>query len=87
MARRVRDQIRAPGIRPKGVNVITLGPRARPTLLTYRRMIDPQIPVGVISIPKNDYDPWRWWASRAGIKKITKDFAGWVKELIFGLRS
>lgn len=50
-------------------------------------MIDPQIPVGVISIPKNDYDPSRWWASSAGIKKTTKDFAGWVKELIFGLRS
>ncbi|HUJ42992.1 MAG TPA: hypothetical protein VLW52_05220 [Opitutaceae bacterium] len=83
----VRDRLRALGITPQGINVMTLGPHARQTLLAYRRLIDPTIPVGVISIPKDDYDPARWWASRAGIKKVTKDLAGWVRELLFGLRS
>ena len=87
MARQVRDQMRAAGIHPEGVNVVTLGPHARQTLLAYRRLIDRRIPVGVISIPKNDYNPSRWWASRAGIMKTTKDFAGWAKEWLFGLRS
>jgi len=87
MARSVRDRMRALGVIPGGVNVFTLGPHARQSVLAYQRMLGGLSPVGVISIPKYDYNPSRWWASGAGIKKTTKDFAGWLKELIFGLRS
>jgi len=83
----VRDRLRALGLTSKGINVVTLGPHARQTLLAYRRLIDPTIPVGVISIPKDDYDPAQWWTSRAGRKKVIKDFAGWIREFLFGLRS
>jgi hypothetical protein len=87
MARAVRDRMRSLGFKPKGVNVLTLGPHGRQSRLAYRRMLGPETPVGVITIPKNDYDPARWWASVAGIKKTTKDFAGWLKEVTVGLRS
>ena len=87
MARGVRDKMKALNYAPNGVNVVTLGPHARQTLVAYERMLGPLSPVGVISYPKNDYDPSRWWASTAGIKKTTKDFAGWLKEVLFGLRS
>ena len=87
MARAIRDRIRALGVQPSGVNVITLGPHGRQSRLAYQRMLGPKIPVGVITIPKNDYDPARWWASSAGLKKTLKDFAGWFKEVLFGLRS
>jgi hypothetical protein len=87
MARAVRDRMVALPEKPRGVNVITLGPHARQSLLAYSRMMGPDIPVGVISVPKNDYDPARWWASKAGIMKTTKDFAGWLKEVLFGLKS
>ena len=87
MARTASSRLRDLGLHPRGVNVVTLGPHGRQSLLAYRRMLGPQTPVGIITIPKNDYDPARWWASRAGIYKTTKDFAGWLKELIFGLRS
>ena len=87
MARAVRDRLPALNMKPKGVNLVTLGPHARQTRLAYRRMLDPGILVGVISIPKDDYVPARWWASGAGIKKTTKDFAGWAKELLLGPRT
>lgn len=87
MARTVRDRIRTLDLKPRGVNVVTLGPHGRQSLLAYQRMFGEDIPVGIITIPKNDYDPTRWWASQAGIYKTTKDFAGWLKELIVGLRS
>ena len=50
-------------------------------------MIPAPIPVGVLSVPKDDYVASRWWASAAGLKKVTKDFAGWAKEKLFGARS
>ncbi len=87
MARAVHDRLVALNLQPKGLNVVTLGPHARQTRLAYMRVLGPRIPVGVISIPKNDYVPARWWASVAGIKKTTKDFAGWLKELLLGPRS
>ncbi|MFT3868842.1 MAG: hypothetical protein QM715_10320 [Nibricoccus sp.] len=87
MARAVRDRMLSLKYAPKGVNVITLGPHARQSLLAYDRMLGQTTAVGVISYPKNDYKPERWWASSAGIAKTTKDFAGWLKEQLVGLRS
>jgi hypothetical protein len=87
MARAVADRIRAMDYRPNGVNVITLGPHGRQSRLALRRALGPDIPVGVITVPKDDYDPSFWWASAVGVRKTTKDFAGWLRELIFGLRS
>lgn len=87
MARAVRDKLSALSIRPRGVNVVTLGPHARQSRLAYRRLFGPGVPVGVIPVPKDDYAPARWWASKAGIRKTTKDLAGYVKEVIFGARS
>ena len=87
MARAIRDRMHALGLQPAGVNVVTLGPHARQSKLAYGRLLGAATPVGVISIPKDDYNATFWWASAAGIKKTTKDFAAWVKEVLFGLRS
>lgn len=87
MARAVRERMQALKYHPEGVNVITLGPHARQTLVAYNRMLGRTTAVGIISYPKNDYNPARWWASSAGIAKTTKDFAGWLKEQLLGLRS
>jgi hypothetical protein len=45
------------------------------------------MPVGIISIPKNNYPASRWWLSRQGLIWVPKDFLAWLKEVIFGLRS
>jgi hypothetical protein len=87
MARAVSERMKTSNYVPHGVNVVTLGPHARQTLVAYERMLGARTPVGVISYPKDDYDPTRWWASVAGIQKTTKDFVGWLKEILVGLRS
>lgn len=86
MAQTVSLAIRSTGQQPIGVNVITLGPHGRQSRLAYRRMLGPETPVGVITVPKDDYDPARWWANDAGVRKTLKDLAGWLRELLFGLR-
>lgn len=87
MARAVRNRLVELDVVPKGVNIITLGPHARQSLLAYSRMLGPGIATGVINFPKSEYDPGRWWASPAGVHKTTTHFAGWLRELAFGLRS
>lgn len=87
MARAVRDRLAELRVVPSGVNVVTLGPHARQSLLAYSRLLGPGIPTGVISFPKAEYDPKRWWASLAGIQKTTVHFAGWLREVALGMRS
>lgn len=87
MARAVRDRLLELKLEPKAIDVLTMGPHARQSRLAYQRIVGSGVRVGVLSIPKDDYDPARWWASSAGIKKTTKDFAGWLKEVLFGSRS
>ena len=72
---------------PRGINIVTLGPHARQSLLAYSRMLGPNVPTGVINLPKAEYDAARWWASIAGVQKTLVHFGGWIRELAFGLRS
>ena len=87
MARAVRDRLVELGVVTTGVNILSLGPHARQSLLAYSRMLGPAVPTGVIQVPKSEYEPSRWWASLSGIAKTLTHFVGWARELVFGLRS
>jgi hypothetical protein len=86
-ARAVREMLAERGIEPTGVNVVTLGVHARQTYLAYRRMMRTVAPVGIITVPREGIDPARWWSSGRGVKMVAKCLFGWLRELIFGLRS
>ena len=86
-ARAVREKAAALGLKPKGINVITAGPHARETWVAYQHVFGNAMPVGIVSIPKNNYPADRWWMSRQGLIWVPKDFLAWLKEVIFGLRS
>lgn len=87
MARAVRDRLVELRVVTTGVNILSLGPHARQSLLAYSRMLGPAVATGVIQVPKSEYDPSHWWASLIGIAKTLTHFAGWARELAFGLRS
>ena len=86
-ARAVRNKVGELGLKPRGINVITAGPHARETWVAYQHAFGDQLPVGIISIPKNNYPAGRWWLSRQGLIWVPKDFLAWLKEVVFGLRS
>ena len=80
----VRAKIAELGLKPKGINVITAGPHARETWVAYQHVFGGQVPIGIISIPKNSYPPDRWWLSQQGLVWVTKDFIAWLKEVLLG---
>jgi hypothetical protein len=86
-ARAVRDKIVELGIKPKGINIMTAGPHARETWVAYQHIFGPEMPVGIIAIPRNEYSANRWWINRHGVYWVAKDIVAWLKELVFGLRS
>ena len=86
-ARAVRDKLLREGVRLERINVLTVGTHARKTILAYRRIMGPEVEVGIITIPSQNFDADRWWTSQAGIYAISKNTIGWLREYIFGPRS
>ena len=79
-ARSVAQLLRARRLQPRGLNVVTAGPHARRTLVVYRKTFGDQTPVGVLSVPPQDYDPERWWRSSEGLKVTVTESFGWLYE-------
>lgn len=84
MAKAVQTRISDLKLSPKGVNVLTAGAHARETWAAYGRAFDRAVPVGVVSVPKTNYPADRWWLTGQGWLWVTKDFAGWLKEVTLG---
>lgn len=83
-ARAVRDKLLLVGIHIKGINVVTIGPHARQSWLAYRHTMDSSTPVGIITVPTQNFDPQHWWLTKRGIYAIIKDGLGWLREALFG---
>ena len=86
-AHAVHEKIAELGLKPKGINVLTAGPHARETWAAYRHAFGADAPIGIISIPKNEYPADRWWLTKHGWLWVTKDFIAWIKEIVFGQRA
>jgi hypothetical protein len=82
-AKGVRARLRELGISCRGLNVLTEGPHARRTRLTYRKIFGGEARVGVIAVMSKDYEPARWWRSSEGMKTTLSEGMGWLFESLF----
>jgi hypothetical protein len=74
----VRAYITTNKLSPSGVNIITVGPHARRTRLLYQRAIGDKVPIGIIALSRDDYDPQRWWRSSTGLREVIGELAGYI---------
>ena len=74
----LRNWLRDSGTQTTGVNVFTIGPHARKSLVLFSRALGPGIAVGVIAGTDNDYDPDRWWMSVRGVYVIFRKLLGYL---------
>ncbi|MEM1369785.1 MAG: YdcF family protein [Cyanobacteria bacterium P01_H01_bin.15] len=51
-------------------NLISLDVHSRRSRLLYRQVLGPEIQIGAIAIPCQDFDPTRWWRESAGFKLV-----------------
>jgi len=74
----LRNWLRDSKTQTTGVNVFTIGPHARKSLVLFSRALGPGIAVGVIAGTDDDYDPDRWWMSVRGIYVIFRKLLGYI---------
>jgi hypothetical protein len=74
----LRNWLRDSGTQTTGVNVFTIGPHARKSLVLFGRALGPGIAVGVIAGTDDEYDPDRWWISARGIYVMFRKLLGYL---------
>jgi hypothetical protein len=78
----VRQALLDRGIRPKTLNIFTLGPHARRSWLTLSRVEGPATKVGVISWMPATYRGLPWWSSSWRAKMLMTEGFGYVYEAL-----
>jgi hypothetical protein len=67
------------------INVFTLGVHARKSKVIFRKVMGPQVQVGVIAGAEAAYVPSRWWLSSLGIKLVIRNAVGYLYAAVWPL--
>jgi DUF218 domain len=55
------------------LNLVTLGAHSRRSWLLFRRVLEPQTKIGIISVEPQHYEPDRWWKSSEASRTIISE--------------
>jgi len=77
-----RHALEAKGIRPRAVNILTLGAHARRSRLVFAKVFGPETRVGVISWAPTGYYGPQWWHSSLRADTLIKETVGYLYELL-----
>ncbi|MHC0063133.1 YdcF family protein [Nostoc sp. UIC 10890] len=62
----------------ESINLFSLDVHTRRSWLIFKKLLNPNIKVGVIAAKTQDYDPEKWWASSAGVRTIIDEAIAYV---------
>ena len=70
-------------LQPRAINVVTLGAHARRSRMLFQRALGPDVEVGIISIPNQEFEPASWWRYSEGVKEVLSEAAGYLYARFF----
>lgn len=70
------------GVRPKVLNLFTLGSHARRSRVVYAKVFGPATQVGVIAFIPPEYEVKPWWLSKRRTLCLLKEFVGYPFEIL-----
>jgi hypothetical protein len=73
----VRDWLRTTNIKVKGINIVTLGPHAERTFMTYNKILDKKYDIGIISLPDYKVDHSRRYKVLITLRETFKIIYYW----------
>ncbi len=71
------------GIHPKQINLLTLGPHALRSRLTFSRAANSESEVGTIAWVPSEYQGQHWWQSSERARDLITETVAYLFELIF----
>jgi hypothetical protein len=73
----LREYFKAHGQSVVGINVVTEGAHSRRSRLMFEAAFGDAVPIGVLSIPVDEYDTARWWQYSEGVKDVISEGAAY----------
>ena len=70
----------------KRANLVTRGPHARRSYVSFKRILPAGFELGVCTVPSREYDPKRWWASSEGFRTVVSEAIAYAYVLVAGPR-
>jgi len=79
----LRDWLKTNQVAVRRVNVVSEGVHARRSRMLFREALGPDISVGIISFPDEEYPAARWWRYSAGVKETVSEGAAYLYTRLF----
>ena len=79
----VRAKLDELGLKPRAVNVLSLGAHTRRSHLVYKKVLGDLAPVGAVAWWPEHYNRERWWHSSERASDLLKESVGYTLELVF----
>ena len=74
----LRDWLVSQHIVCRDFNLLTAGPHSRRSRLLFGKAFADQCAIGVIPVPRSEYDPRVWWRTSAGFREVIDETIAYI---------
>ena len=74
----VKDWLKAQGIAPKSLTLMSLGTHSRRSRLLYEKTFGNGVRVGIIAVQDGSVDPRHWWTTSQGFRSVTDEMIAYI---------
>jgi uncharacterized SAM-binding protein YcdF (DUF218 family) len=71
------------GVKPDGINLVSLGCHSRRSRLLFKKAFDDTTRIGIISVRNLSYDPETWWRTSNGVRDVFNETIAWIYARFF----
>jgi DUF218 domain len=65
-------------VKIQSINLLSWDVHSRRSWLLFKKILAPQIKVGIIAAKSNNYEPSKWWVSSEGVRTITSETIAYI---------
>ncbi|OUL33937.1 ElyC/SanA/YdcF family protein [Nostoc sp. 106C] len=74
-------------LQPKSINLFSWDAHTRRSWLLFKKVLAPQIHVGVIAAKTQDYDPKKWWRYSQGVRTVIDEAIAYIYAQFFNWKA
>ncbi|MBN3946167.1 MAG: ElyC/SanA/YdcF family protein [Nostoc sp.] len=71
----------------ESINLFSLDVHTRRSWLIFKKLLNPDIKVGIIAAKTQDYDPEKWWDSSQGVRTIVDEGIAYIYARFFNWKA
>ncbi len=83
----VKNWLNTSNLAVQRLNLYTFGPHARRSWIIFKKTLTPNIQVGVIAVPPQDYEAKQWWLSSQGVRMVIGEAIAYLYSQVINWKS